>query len=101
MRYIQSGISPRPAAMHPLWRVLSGLLGLFWITQALAAADPATTARGVVEGNASFRERIALPPKAQFEATLEDTSLADAPAREIGRVVRAGVTGSPIPFSIA
>ena len=101
MNVIQSVMSAMPAVAYPLWRVLSALLGLFWITQALAAADPATPARGIVEGNASFRERIALPPQAQFEATLEDTSLADAPAREIGRVVRAGVTGSPIPFSIA
>ena len=101
MNVIQSVMSAMPTVALPHWRVLSALLGLFWITQAPAAADQSIPARGAVEGTASFRERIALPPQAIFEATLEDTSLADAPTREMGRVVRAGVTGSPIPFTIA
>ena len=36
-------------------------------------------------GTATYRERIALPPGAVFEATLEDVSRADAPAEVLGR----------------
>ena len=41
------------------------------------AASPAT---------AAYRERIALPPDAVFEAVLINAAIADAPARELGRV---------------
>ena len=55
----------------------------------LAAAVALATVRrrreGEVTGTASYRERIALPPGAVFEAVLEDVSLADAPAQELGR----------------
>ncbi len=34
---------------------------------------------GSLEGTASYRERISLPPDAVFEAQLQDVSLADAP----------------------
>jgi uncharacterized lipoprotein YbaY len=37
-----------------------------------------------VTGQATYRERIALPPDAVFEAVLEDVSRADAPATVIG-----------------
>ena len=37
-----------------------------------------------VSGTATYRERIALPPDAVFEATLEDVSRADAPATTVG-----------------
>ena len=40
---------------------------------------------GTQQGTATFRERIALPENAVFEATLEDISLADAPAIVLGR----------------
>lgn len=42
-------------------------------------------ASGQVTGTAIYRERMALPPDAVFEATLEDVSQADAPAEVIGR----------------
>lgn len=45
---------------------------------------PATV---TVSGVATYRERIALPPGASFEATLEDTSRADAAAIVLGQVV--------------
>ncbi len=51
----------------------------------LALLGCRTTAPGaVVSGTATYRERIALPPEAAFEATLEDVSRADAPATTIG-----------------
>lgn len=46
---------------------------------------PAATA--TIEGVASYRERIALPPGAVFEAVLEDVSRADAPATTIAKAV--------------
>jgi copper homeostasis protein (lipoprotein) len=57
-------------------------------------------AAGQVIGTATYRERIALPPDAVFEATLEDVSKADAPAEIIGqaRIERPG--NPPIRFEI-
>jgi putative lipoprotein len=52
-----------------------------------------------IEGVAAYRERIALPPGASFEATLEDVSRADAPALQIGQTVIHDPQ-SPIRFSI-
>ena len=56
---------------------------------------------GQVKGTATYRERIALPPNAVFEATLQDVSKADAPAEVIGqaRIERPG--NPPIRFEIA
>ncbi len=55
---------------------------------------------GQVKGTATYRERIAMPPDAVFEATLEDISKADAPAEVIGqtRIERPG--NPPIRFEI-
>jgi uncharacterized lipoprotein NlpE involved in copper resistance len=48
--------------------------------QALLAAP---VNAGTLTGTATFRERIALPPDAAFEAVIEDTAPADAPAAVI------------------
>lgn len=53
-----------------------------------------------VSGTAMYRERIALPPGAEFEATLEDVSRADAPANVLGRVRFEAPSGPPITFEI-
>ncbi len=53
-------------------------------------------AMGQVKGTATYRERMALPPDAVFEATLEDVSKADAPADVIGQA-RLDRPGNP-PF---
>jgi len=50
-----------------------------------------------VRGNASYRERIALPPGAVLEVALEDVSLADAPSKVLGSV-RVEDPGNP-PFA--
>ena len=57
-------------------------------------------ASGQVKGTATYRERIAMPPDAVFEATLEDVSKADARAEVIGqaRIERPG--NPPIRFEI-
>jgi putative lipoprotein len=54
-----------------------------------------------VQGTAMYRERMALPPAAVFEATLEDVSRADAPAETIGRTRVASPGNPPIAFTIA
>ena len=55
----------------------------------------------VIEGTAAYRERIALPPSAEFEAVLQDVSRVDAAAMEIGRTVIAHAPSPPIRFRIA
>jgi copper homeostasis protein (lipoprotein) len=54
-----------------------------------------------IEGTATYRERIALPPNAVFEAVLEDVTIADAGATEIARTAIPRPSGPPIRFSIA
>jgi putative lipoprotein len=43
-------------------------------------------AEKAMKGTATYRERMALPPNAVFEATLEDVSKADAPAEVVTRL---------------
>jgi putative lipoprotein len=57
-------------------------------------------AGGSVKGTALYRERMAMPPDAVFEATLEEVSKADAPAEVIGRVRLEGPGNPPIHFEI-
>lgn len=66
---------------------------------AQSEAKVSSTGSSEVKGVASYRERMALPPDAVFEATLEDVSRADAPAQVIGRV-RMDPAGQP-PFRFA
>lgn len=65
-----------------------------------ACASGGGPAGASVSGTASYRERMALPPQAVFEAVLEDVSLADAPARELGRFKLDGPQ-VPVRFQIA
>ena len=64
----------------------------------------ALTAQGAVapsiEGTATYRERIALPPTAVFEATLLDVSRADVPADVIARTHVPSPGYPPIRFAI-
>jgi putative lipoprotein len=63
-----------------------------------AMAEPALAQS--IQGTATYRERIALPPTAVFEATLEDVSRADAPADVIARTRVAPAGNPPIRFEI-
>ena len=56
---------------------------------------------GVVKGTAAYRERMALPPTAVFDATLEDVSRADAPAEVIGSTRIEHPGNPPIAFEIS
>lgn len=66
----------------------------FVIAIALGLCVPAWA--GTLEGQAWYRERIALPPDAAFEAVLLDASRADAPGETLGRA-RLDPAGQP-PF---
>jgi len=65
---------------------------------ALALTFPARA--GSLSGTAAYRERIALPPDAVFEAVLIDAAIADAPARELGRVRLQPAGQPPFRFTI-
>src|SRR5262245_13875687 len=54
-----------------------------------------------IRGSATFRERMALPPAAVFEALLEDVSRAGAPAETIARTRLTSPGNPPIAFTIA
>ncbi|HEY2977460.1 MAG TPA: META domain-containing protein [Burkholderiaceae bacterium] len=76
---------------------------LLWLLLApLAVACTTATPPGAltVSGTAAYRERMALPPDAVFEATLEDVSRADAPAVVVAST-RVASPAVPIAFSIA
>jgi len=55
---------------------------------------------GTLKGTAMYRERMALPPGAVFEATLQDVSKADAPAEVLGSTRLEGPGNPPIRFEI-
>jgi putative lipoprotein len=65
---------------------------------ALALAVPAYS--GTLSGTAAYREPIALPPDAVFEAVLIDVAIADAPARVLGHARLKPAGQSPFRFSI-
>lgn len=75
--------------------LLAGVLTMLGCAD--AGADEALTLSGTV----SYRERIALPPDAALTVTIEDVSLADAPAVVLGQTTIA-LNGQqpPIGFSI-
>jgi uncharacterized lipoprotein YbaY/heat shock protein HslJ len=66
-----------------------------WLVAACTTLAPPAT----ITGSATYRERIALPPGAVFEAVLEDVARADAPAVVVAST-RVPATTVPIAFSI-
>lgn len=64
------------------------------------AVMPAPASATAIEGSATYRERIALPSNAEFEALLQDVSRSDAPAMEIGRATIPAAPMLPIRFTI-
>jgi uncharacterized lipoprotein YbaY/heat shock protein HslJ len=76
------------------------LAGLLTWAVALAIFGPACAVTSQITGTASYRERIALPPGAVFDAILEDVSVAEAPAIELGRATIADPGAPPLSFEI-
>jgi uncharacterized lipoprotein YbaY/heat shock protein HslJ/uncharacterized lipoprotein NlpE involved in copper resistance len=66
-----------------------------------ASAPPAQPTPSEVRGTAYYRERIAMPPGAALEVTLEDVSRADAPATTLGQVRLENAGNPPYRFEIA
>ena len=60
-------------------------------------AEPTATVRG----EATYRERIAVPPGAQLEVLLLDVSRADAPSQTISGVTLSDIGQPPYAFEIA
>lgn len=75
-------------------------LKLLALTLAMTLGLSACGHGGRITGTATYRERIALPPNAVFEARLEDVSRADAPAQVVNSVTIAGPGNPPISFTI-
>ncbi|MGC4007851.1 MAG: YbaY family lipoprotein [Pseudomonas sp.] len=79
----------------------SGMLLL--LTGCSGTRDATDMPAGMIrlEGTASYRERMALPPDAKLEVVIEDVSLADAPAQMVAKhhgTTRHGQV--PIHFSV-
>ena len=66
----------------------------------LSVVSDNVQAETIIDGTATYRERIALTPNAVFEATLEDVSIADAPSKVLGRVTLPSPGNPPIHFRI-
>ncbi|NOD48251.1 MULTISPECIES: YbaY family lipoprotein [unclassified Ruegeria] len=64
-----------------------------------AAMISSVAMAGTVEGTATYRERIALPPNATLFVELQDISLADAPAVTLS-AQRYALTGVPAQFEL-
>jgi uncharacterized lipoprotein YbaY/heat shock protein HslJ len=75
------------------------LLAAFLSMAGVPAATPAR-ADGRITGTATYRERVALAPDAEFEASLLDVSRADARAEVIATVRKANPGQVPIAFEI-
>jgi putative lipoprotein len=84
--------------MNSLLRLAPAPLPLLLL---VLGAIPMAASAGTVTGTAAYRERIALPPDAVLEVSLEDVSRADAPADLIGRATVDPAGQVPIPFSIS
>ena len=83
----------------PSFGILRSCWVAFGFVLLAACAQPPQTPALVVTGSATYRERIALPPQAVFEASVEDVSRADAPSTTLGRV-RIESPRVPLSFSI-
>jgi len=72
-----------------------------WLLIAAASAVAAETGQSAtVRGEATYRERIAVPPGTRLEVSLSDVSRADAPAETIGETVLADAGQPPYRFEI-
>lgn len=78
------------------------LIALAFTAVALAACGPQEEepAMSKVTGTLYYRERMMLSPEAVAKVSLQDVSIADAPAKTIAEVELAGPGQVPIPFEI-
>jgi len=81
-----------------LWVGLLLVLSMPLIATDASAAPKRSIAR--VTGTATYRERIALPPNSEFQASLQEVSRADASALVIAHARKNRLGQVPIAFSI-
>jgi copper homeostasis protein (lipoprotein) len=84
-------------------RIATGSRATGWIAAGLLASvlvGPAVARAGSISSSASYRERIALPPDAVFEAVLTDSAVADAAALELGWMRLEPANQQPFHFTI-
>ncbi len=62
---------------------------------------PVRAATHHVTGTVTYRAHTALDPQARVWVSLQDVSLADAPAKLVAHTMIAGAAGLPVPFDIA
>ena len=76
-------------------------LSLLCLTALLAACQsPQPVAKAALDGEVFYLQRIALPPTATLSVTLQDVSLADAPAVTLAKQ-QGPVNGQvPLPFHL-
>ena len=77
-----------------IFKAMSAAVALLFLLGVPASA-------ATLRGEAFYRERIALPPDAVFEAVLQDVSRADAPAEVLGRSRLDPAGQPPFRFEIA
>jgi uncharacterized lipoprotein YbaY len=70
------------------------------IAQAVLALAANAAVAQTIKGTATYRERMALPPGAVFEAALEDVSRADAKAETVAQTRVPSPGNPPITFTI-
>jgi len=93
----------RPAA-HPCRQggaVLTRFFGNLLSALACMTLVGAAASAGTLQGRATYRERLMLPPDAVFEARLQDIARADAPATVLGRARLDPAGQPPFNFEIA
>ncbi len=81
-------------------RLLKGIPALFALPILLALTCNVVARAATLEGTAAYRERIALPPDAVFEAVLQDIPGADAQPQVLGRTIVDPAGQSPFHFQI-
>ena len=79
--------------------VLAALAAAGATWPATGSAAPARFTNKII-GTATYRERVALTPGAVFEATLEEASRADAPAKVVARIRTKHPGQVPIDFEL-
>ncbi len=85
---------------NPLFPTIRMAIHAWLLAVMLPCLPGIALAEAFIEGTALYRERMALPPGAVFEATLEEVSVADRAAAVLGRVSIAAPGNPPIHFRI-
>jgi uncharacterized lipoprotein YbaY len=95
----RSSIARATSVCIVIWSAVLAACGSSEAARARAAISSAPDI-AFIEGVATYRERIALPPDAVFEAVLQEVSRADAPAVEISHTTE-DRPAFPIRFTIS